>query len=92
MSDLPESAREGLLHVWECAWVLKLSNGKRCGHISQRPGKCPYDHGEDVPLVEIKALVLCSDCEEPIMRHDSRASDDARLICGQCVMSELADA
>jgi hypothetical protein len=40
--------------------------------------------------VEIKALVLCSDCEEPIMRNDARAADDARLICDQCVMSEIA--
>lgn len=82
-----------LLHVWECPHILRLPGGNpdfiRCGHLSHGPGICPFDHGEDVPLLEIKALVLCSDCEETIQRRDCRGSD-GRLICGQCAMGEIS--
>jgi hypothetical protein len=83
-------ASDGLLRVWECAHVLRLPGGnpdfKRCGFIARGPGICPYDHhGADVSLVEIKALVLCSDCAIAISRDDARAPD-GRLICGECAM------
>lgn len=83
-----------LLHVWECPHVLHgIPGGNptyiRCGYLTTGPGNCPYDHGEKVELVEIKALVLCSGCEEPIQRRDSR-TPDGRLICGQCVFHSLA--
>jgi hypothetical protein len=90
---------DGLLHLWECARVLRLPGGnpdfKRCGFIATatpggQAGFCPYDHGENVTLVPIKALVLCSDCEEPIMRDDARAPD-GRLICSQCAMSYIGE-
>jgi hypothetical protein len=86
-------ADDGLLHIYECPWVLRLPGGnpdfRRCGHIANGPGNCPYDHAEDVPMVPLTALVLCSDCGEPIMRDDGRASD-GRLICSQCAFSEIA--
>lgn len=53
------------------------------------PGNCPYDHGEPVLLVPIKAVVLCSNCDASIMRNDCRASD-GQLICGECAMGEIA--
>lgn len=84
-----------LLHVWECPHVLELAGGNpdfiRCGYLSTGPGHCPYDHAEKVTLVEVKALVLCSQCEEPIQRRDSR-TPDGHLICGQCAFSELGAA
>lgn len=83
---------EGLLHLWECPWPLRgpqYRNFERCGYISTGPGKCPYDHAEEVALVPLTALVLCSDCREPIMREDSRAQD-GRLVCGSCALSEVA--
>ncbi len=60
----------------------------RCGYITSGPGTCPYDHGEPVELVEIVAVVQCSDCGEPIPRDDARAPDQ-RLICGSCVLSYI---
>lgn len=81
-----------LLHVWECPHILNLPGGNpdfiRCGYLTTGPGTCPYDHGEPISLVEIRAVVMCSDCDEPIMRQDSRTPDN-RLICGHCVLSYI---
>lgn len=56
---LSDHSDDAMLHVWACTWVLRLPNGnpngRRCGYITRGPGNCPYDHGEDVPLVEITA-------------------------------------
>jgi hypothetical protein len=78
-----------LLHVWECPHLLRLfPDAVRCGYLTTGPGHCPYDHGEQVALVEIKALVLCSGCWAPIMRRDSRAPD-GRLICSECALQDV---
>lgn len=86
------SKDDQLLHLWECRWVLKGHDPdfKRCGYIAMGPGTCPYDHGSDVPLVPLTALVLCSDCGERMMRDDGRAPD-GRLICDTCSMRYIAD-
>ncbi len=79
---------DGLLRVHECARLLRdHPDGLRCGFIQRGPGNCPYDHGEPVPLVEVTAQVLCSDCAVPIMAGDCRG-DDGRLMCAQCVLGE----
>lgn len=81
-----------LLHVWECPKLLNLPGGNgdfiRCGYLATGPGNCPYDHREEVELVEIIAVVLCRDCGENITRRDCRAPD-GRLICGQCAMNYI---
>lgn len=83
-----------LLHVWECPWVLRLPGGNpnyiRCGYLSHGPGHCPYDHAEEVELVEIRAVVLCA-CGNQIMRRDSRTAE-GRLICDECAFQGVADA
>lgn len=83
---------DGCLHVWECPYVLDLPGGnpdyQRCGYIQGGPGVCPYDHAEQVTLVEIVAAVLCSDCGIPILRDECRTPDE-RLICGNCAINYI---
>lgn len=83
---------DGMLRVYECPKVLDLPGThpdcRRCGFIQAHPGVCPYDHAEPVTLVEIVAVVLCSDCGSQILRDDCRDSD-GRLICDQCVLHSL---
>lgn len=79
---------DGYLHVWECPWLLRPEMENRCGYISGHPGVCPYDHGEDVALVEIVATVQCRDCRVPIEREDCRGND-GRLICAECALETI---
>ena len=80
---------DGLLHIHECAWILRNDTGDRCGFIQRGPGLCPYDHGEPVALVPLTAAALCSACGIPVQADDCR-SDDGRLICPCCVLDDLS--
>jgi hypothetical protein len=76
---------DGYLHVFQCPRWLADGGGpeRHCGYIQGSPGVCPYDHGKPVDLVEVVAVVQCSDCGMPIPVDDGRAPD-GRLICGEC--------
>jgi hypothetical protein len=78
---------DGLLMIWECVWLLRPRMTERCGYVTRRPGRCPYDHGEPVELVLLTALCLCSGCGVPVEREDNRAKD-GKLLCPQCVFDE----
>ena len=86
--DSGQSDGDGFLHVWECTQLLRPAREDRCGYISGNPGVCPYDHGDEVQLVEVIATVQCSDCRVAIHRQDCRGND-GRLLCAACVMDEL---
>ena len=47
------------IEVWACPWVLTSQHfgvHKCCGYISNGPGVCPYDHPQEVKLVNIVTL------------------------------------
>lgn len=84
---------DGFLRVYQCPRWLADGGGpeRHCGFISANPGLCPYDHGEQIALVEIVATVHCSDCSCPIPVDDGRAPD-GRLICGECQINYIGGA